>query len=248
MNREMNIWKAINLEEDKKHIITFVGAGGKSTSMDTIAKEFKNMGKKVLVTTTTALFYHEHIDNDEFILGQLPDIYQPMEGSITLLGSTIVDNPLGKKIKGIQIEEIQNIVNRDIFDIILIEGDGARLKPIKAPANHEPVVPAFSTMTIVIIGLDSIGLDLNEENVHRPEILRGLLEVDLPHKILPEDIIKLALHKEGIFKGTFGRKLLFLNKANTLERISNGAKICEELFQRGYKDVYIIDVKSKRIY
>lgn len=243
----MKIFEALELNLDEKLIISLVGGGGKSTTMDRMAKEFKSMGKRVLVTTTTMLFYHEHKEYDEFILGELPEIYNPLEGSITLLGSGIIENELGDKIIGIDLEELEEIYNRNIFDVILIEADGARLKPIKAPAIHEPVVPIFNNITIGLIGLDSIGKELIDENVHRPEILISLLEVEEPHFIDEEDIAKLVLHEEGLFKGTYGETILFLNKASNEELLELGRKIGEKIVERGFREIYITNVIDGRV-
>jgi probable selenium-dependent hydroxylase accessory protein YqeC len=231
----MEIHEILELDLDKKHVIAFVGAGGKSTSMDILAKEFKKMGKRVLVTTTTVIFQHQHKDNDEFILGEFPYGYYPMESSITLFGRSM-DNG---KIRGVTEEEVKEIHKMGIFDIILIEADGARMKPIKAPADHEPVVPRITTMTIGVIGLDSIGKSLGEEHVHRPEILRSVLDVELPHYIDANDIVRLASSEDGLFKRTYGRKVILLNKAKNIELLHLGEVIRRQLVEKGIKDVYV---------
>lgn len=240
----MKFYKMLGLDLDKKHIISFVGAGGKSTSMDSMAKEFKMEGKKVLVTTTTVIFEPQHRDNDVFILGELPQQYVPLKGSITLLGKSM-DND---KIRGVSTEYVKEIHKREIFDIILVEADGARMKPLKAPANHEPVVPSFSTMTIGIIGLDSIGIPLDDNHVHRPEILSSILNVELPHIVNENDIVNLVVHKKGIFKGVNGKRIIFLNKACNDELINSGSHIRRQLFDKGYGNVYVVDIKSNKMY
>lgn len=241
---KMKFYKMIGLDLNKNHIISFVGAGGKSTSLDILAKELKMEGKKVLVTTTTVLFQPQHRDNDVFILGELPQQYVPLKGSITLFGKSM-DND---KIRGISTEYVKEIHKREIFDIILVEADGARRKPLKAPANHEPVVPSFSTITIGVIGLDSIGMPLDDNHVHRPEILASILNVELPHIVNENDIVSLVVHKEGIFKSVNGKRIILLNKACNDERIHFGSKIQVELLKRGYKDVYIVDIKTNTMY
>lgn len=240
----MKVYKILGLDLDKKHVISFVGAGGKSTSMDTLAKEFKMEGKKVLVTTTTVIFEPQHRDNDDFILGRLPEEYIPLNGSITLLGKSM-DND---KIRGITTKDVEEIYKREIFDIILIEADGARMKPLKAPANHEPVVSIFSTMTIGVIGLDSIGIPLDDNHVHRPEILASILDVELPHIVDENDIVNLVAHKDGIFKGSHGKQIIFLNKAYNDERILWGTKIRGQLFDKSYNNIYVTDIRNSKMY
>lgn len=235
----MLIYKMLNLDIEKYNTISFVGGGGKSTSINAFAKEFKNIGKKVLITTTTKILYYEHKDNDYLILGNLSKKFNP-SGSITVLG----DSVKGGKIQGLSPNQLEDINKRKIFDIILIEADGANNKPIKAPGEHEPVVPNFTTMTIGLIGLDCLGKPLDEDNVHRPEVLSKLLEVDYSHKINDENIVKLALHKDGLFKGGYGEKVIFLNKADSEDRLLLGKEIRRRLYNSGFNNVYITNMKN----
>ena len=145
------------------------------------------------------------------------------------------------------IEEIKEIYEKEIFDIILIEADGAKKKPIKAAADHEPVVPSFSTITLGVIGLDSLGKPLNEENVHRPEILKDIINVELNHILDVKNLVSLVLKEEGLFRNSYGRKIIFLNKAYNQELILLGKQICRELYDIGLKDVYITDIKNHLI-
>ena len=51
--QEVSIKTAFTFLAEGKHIVSFVGAGGKSSLIDAIAKWSSSQGKKVLVTTTT---------------------------------------------------------------------------------------------------------------------------------------------------------------------------------------------------
>lgn len=237
-------YKGLDINLNKKHMISIVGAGGKSTTMEILAKDFKTLGKKVLVTTTTTIFEAQNKDCDKYFLGKLPEGYLPKEGTITILGKKVEDT----KIRGISPEEVVEIFSREVFDIILIEADGARMKALKAPGSHEPVVVPISTMTIGVIGLDSVGNPLDQDHVHRPEILSQLLQVETGHIIEAEDLVKLVLHQEGLFKKSHGKKVLFLNKASNEERILLGKKIRELLKLKDFNDVYITDIRNSMFY
>lgn len=239
----MLIYKMLNLDTEKQNIISFVGGGGKTTSINALAKEFKYIGKKVLITTTTKILCSEHENNDYFILGNPSIDFSPKSGSITVLGDSIKYG----KIQGLSLNQLEDIHKRNIFDIILIEADGANNKPIKAPAKYEPVVPNFTTMTIGLIGLDSFGKPLDEDNVHRSEILADILDADYPHKINHEDIVKLVLHKDGLFKGGYGEKILLLNKANSEDRVVLGKEIKQRLYDVGLNNVYITNMKNTNV-
>ena len=53
----MNLLSAFNIEKNESCTIAFTGAGGKSTTMYRLATELAEMGKAVLVTSTTMIFH-----------------------------------------------------------------------------------------------------------------------------------------------------------------------------------------------
>ena len=62
-SKNVSIETAFSFLTEGKHIISFVGAGGKSSLIDATAKWSSSQGKKVLVTTTTHIFRPQ----DEFL-------------------------------------------------------------------------------------------------------------------------------------------------------------------------------------
>ncbi|MGB6607913.1 MAG: selenium cofactor biosynthesis protein YqeC, partial [Atribacterota bacterium] len=94
-------------------------------------------------------------------------------------------------------------------------------------ASHEPVIPLSTTDLIGVIGIDALGLSLQEENVFRSEIFSRLTGLSLGEKIGIEAISLLICHPEGLFKGAPPgcRRHLFINKVED----SKGLKMAEEL-------------------
>lgn len=237
----MLIYEAIELNIDEKEMISFVGGGGKTTTIFQLAKELIFLGKKVLISTTTKIGVPLKDEYDYLFLKDIDHNFNPQNSTITILGEEIK----GKKLIGISPERLDEIFTRNIFDIILIEADGANRKTIKAPANHEPVVPISSTKTIGVIGLDSLGKSIDKNNVHRAEILSAISEKALLDIIDEETIIKLVLDKNGLFKNTYGNKILLLNKADDEIKILRGTKIKKVLKDNGFKDVIISNIKKR---
>lgn len=188
-------------------VVSFVGGGGKTTTIKRMASTLKKYGSKVLFTTSTSIFKPIGEDYDEIFIGHIPEDYIPERGSITVYG----EYEQGEKLRSKNIDKIEDIIRRNIFDYILIEADGANRKPIKAPADHEPVISKLTTITVGVIGMDSIGENINSIS-HRPELLKKILGVQEEHIIEYEDIVKLALNENGLFKNAMGKKILFLNK------------------------------------
>ena len=239
----MELFKELGLDLNKKEVISFVGGGGKTTSLKSLAKELMDCGLKVLITTSTMIFEPMKGEGAHFFLGDIPLDFQPKKHSITILGEGLRN----EKLIGSSIEKIDEINNRRLFDYILIEADGAKRKPIKAPEAHEPVIASSTTITIGVMGIDAIGYEINEDIAHRPERLKEILNVEENHIIDSNDMVNLALHPQGIFKSSKGKKILFINKIKGEGNISIGKEVRDRL---NGSDIQVIigDVMNKVYY
>jgi probable selenium-dependent hydroxylase accessory protein YqeC len=204
----------IDIRSGKRELVTLVGAGGKTSTMFALAGELKLQGRSVLVTTTTAIYYPEAHCFDEIILSdkiEFQSFKMTSEVAIYVLGSKVNEDG---KLLGVNKELINNIFRSNIFDYILVEGDGSKRLPIKAPAEHEPVVPELTTKVIGVIGMDALGKEINSENVHRPELFCEIVNCSIGDYIDEDKILRLIQCKNGLFKGTpkNAGKYLLLNK------------------------------------
>jgi molybdenum cofactor cytidylyltransferase len=99
----------------------------------------------------------------------------------------------------------------------LIEADGARLLPIKAPAEHEPPIPDFVDTVIVVIGLSGLGKPLSEKWVHRPELFSELVGLSPGSEISSQHLAAAITSPRGGLKNipTTARKLLLINQIDS---------------------------------
>lgn len=201
------IYQKFNIDLSKNEIISFVGAGGKTTTIEKLSKELSSLNKKVLVTTSTAMFNPNMDIYENIFIGSFPEDYVPKDSSITFYA----DATIGKKVKCLDLNNIEKIIKKDLFDYILIEADGSREKPIKAPNETEPVITNYTTKTVGVIGLDSLGKPI-KEICHRPEIFCKLTNRVLDDYIDINSIINLIKNPLGLFKNAVGDKILYLNK------------------------------------
>ncbi len=240
----MKICKALQLDVNKRSLISFVGGGGKTTTIFELADELIKANKKVLISTTTKVFNPEKGQYDHYFLQDIDEDFTPLGATITILGKSVIDG----KLEGLSPENIDQILDRKIFDFILIEADGSKRKPIKAPAFHEPIIPRRTTLTLGIIGLDCLNKPMDGNTVHRPELLKKLPGNE-KIKIINEDVIvNLVLAKDGIFKGSKGKELLLLNKVDEEIRIERARMIGDRLKSKGFTNIIIGDIKKKVFY
>ena len=70
---------------------------------------------------------------------------------VLIAGGVIVE---ADKAAGVRPELLDILIALPAVDVILIEADGSRRLPFKAPAEHEPVVPATVTeVCLTLLGL-----------------------------------------------------------------------------------------------
>lgn len=235
------IYDNLGLSLESPQVVSVVGAGGKTSLIESLGQELKFLEQKVLSTTSTQIFKPR--DMDYFFLGEIHEGFEPRNGSITSYGDCVKDG----KLIGPNIKEINKLVKRQIFDYILIEADGANRKPLKVPASHEPVISKLSTVTIGLIGLDAVGNILNDLSFHRWELISQMLNKEAGEIIDSNDIVRLILHKEGTFKDSIGRKILILNKADSASRIREG-KIIRSKLHREDMLVLVCNLQTKEFF
>ena len=103
-----------------------------------------------------------------------------------------------------------------IADYVLVESDGAKGLPLKAPAEHEPVIPAETSLVVAVAGLDGLGKPISE-TVFRPALYAALLGMDEQHMLVPADLARVLTHPQGQRKCVLpGMRFgIVLNKADS---------------------------------
>jgi len=233
----MLISEALNLKE--KAFISLVGAGGKSTLFKRLVEELALKNKRTILTTTTKMFAWQLAPfikkgklvegHDEETIRKYIKKYFSVEskaGRLAVIGEKTEDSG-EEKISGPPPDWLDKWWEDKLADYFLIEADGASGRPVKASASHEPVIPLSTTDLVGVIGIDALGLSLQEENVFRSEIFSRLTGLKLGEKIGIEALSLLICHPEGLFKGAPPgcRRHLFINKVED----SKGLKMAEEL-------------------
>ncbi|MBF8982915.1 putative selenium-dependent hydroxylase accessory protein YqeC [Lutibacter sp. B2] len=224
----MKLWEV--LEFKKEEMISLVGGGGKTTTMYALAKDLKLLNKKVLVSTTTAIYLPEREQVQHMIISETEKnvdkrLRESAEKSkIVGLGRSITKE---NKLKGISPKEMDEIYEKRYFDIILVEADGAKHKSLKAPDTHEPVIPKKSTIVIIVVGMDACGEKFSSNIVHRPEQIAEITGIKYEEIITPDIITNIVISDKGLLKGIpeNAKVFLLINKVDTKERYTMAREI-----------------------
>lgn len=225
----MDIIKALNIDITKKHFISIVGAGGKTTLLYYLSRKFRDMNRKILLTTTTHIYMPTENIFDSSLISDDKDNIIKYAGSIDRSGVYLVGSSIDEesKLKGLDSDALDKLSRLNVFDLILVEADGSKNKPIKAPTEREPVVPESTTIMIGVIGLDSLGRFVDSGTVHRLEEFCCICECSKEDVIDEAMIAKLISHPRGLFKNVPDKaeKIVFLNKVDDIELRNSGIKI-----------------------
>jgi probable selenium-dependent hydroxylase accessory protein YqeC len=114
-----------------------------------------------------------------------------------------------------------------VFKWILVEADGAARKPLKAPAEYEPVIAQTTKWVVGVMGLDALQKPFGEEWVFRSELFQTLTGISVGERITPEAVATAIVHQNGLFKGCplSTKRILFLNKADLAGALDQGRRI-----------------------
>ena len=109
-----------------------------------------------------------------------------------------------------------------------------REKPLKGWKDNEPVVYSKTTKTIGVIDITSLGLDINEENIHRVDKFLQIVNEDLDDeksykKVSINHLKNIITNKNGLFKISIGEKTLFINKCEDEKSIISAKKLINKL-------------------
>ncbi|WP_015294905.1 MULTISPECIES: selenium cofactor biosynthesis protein YqeC [Tepidanaerobacter] len=224
---------ALNIIENNE-VISLVGAGGKTSFMYALARELSSLQRRVLITTTTHLKKPTGKAYELMILENCPKraankINQIFDASNVAFWA---DNEVSDgKIRGLSMESIDIIADMGIADNILIEADGSKGLPIKAPAYNEPVIPKKTTILIGVIGIDALGRTIDDKTVHRPEFLSMISGKPLGGIIDEAVIQNLIFSPYGLFKGATEqmKKVVVINKVDNNQILDLAIKLAESI-------------------
>jgi probable selenium-dependent hydroxylase accessory protein YqeC len=128
--------------------------------------------------------------------------------------------PTEGKLRGIDPDFLE--VLAPAFDYLLVEADGSRRLPVKAPGPAEPAMPPCADLVLGCVGLDCLGTPIAADTVHRHELFADLVGAQTGEAITAAHLVALATAKAGLFKAAphSARRIVVLTKADLLSASS----------------------------
>ena len=173
-------------------LVSLVGGGGKTTVLFALGAQLA--GTVVLTTTTKMgrdrLAGHEPLvaPSDAALLNALAD------RRVALAWRDVADH----KALGVEPDVCDRWFG--LADHVVVEADGSRRMPFKAPLAYEPVVPSRTTTLVACVGAAALDAVISEQ-CQRPERVAAVAGCTPADRLTPSRLASVLLSDQGSRKG-----------------------------------------------
>lgn len=183
---------AAAFEPGDHELISLVGGGGKTTTLFGLGHQLA--GTRVL-TTTTKMGAEQ--------TGELRTLVDPTDDELAealALDAMVLTwkDTDGRRAVGFEPETCDRWFA--FADHIVVEADGSRKRPFKAPLEYEPVVPSATTLLVACIGISAFGRPI-ADSCHRSERVAALAGCTVDDLLTPARAAAVLRSADGSQKG-----------------------------------------------
>ena len=181
---------ASTLELGRRELVSLVGGGGKTSSLFALGHQLQG---HTAMTTTTKMGSERD--------GGFPVLLAPSDDELQAAfgrhNEVLVWRDRSKrKASGVTPEHCDRWFDLAAIDHVVVEADGSRQRPFKAPHNFEPVVPSRTTVLVACIGADALGRVIADQ-CHRPMRVAAIAGCSPYERLTPERAATVLLSDRG---------------------------------------------------
>jgi len=175
-------------------LISLVGGGGKSTLLFAIGRALRG---EVILTTTTRMGGRQTDGMTPLVAPTDDELRAALNHDHRVLVRERTEPGTLKK-PGKAVGPPPSTVDHwfDIADHIVVEADGAKHRPFKAPAEHEPQLPQRTTLLVAVIGADAIGRCIGDQ-CFRPLRVAAIAGCGPYDRLTPERAARVLASDRG---------------------------------------------------
>ncbi len=202
-------------------LVALVGGGGKSSLMFALGR---GLPGRVVMTTTTRIFASQMSRAAEVCTLAEENWWERLyEFDSSLL---VVGGVEGDRARGVPPELPAEMLACSGVDWVVIEADGSRMLPVKAPAAHEPVVPNETSLLVVVVGVDALSGPIREVS-HRPERVSTITGLTPEETLTPEALATLLTSSQGGLKDApqAARVAMLINKVESASQLEAARRV-----------------------
>ncbi|KAA9398062.1 putative selenium-dependent hydroxylase accessory protein YqeC [Haloarcula sp. CBA1130] len=169
----------------------FVGAGGKKTTMATLARR---LDRAVVTATVRIPIFDGWVK--EVVVTETPRT--AIDGASTWPLGVVPAQERPDRYRGYDPETVADLA--DIDHPILVKADGARMREFKAPSDREPQLPSTASTVVPIASAHVVGRALTDDIVHRVDEVAAITGLDSGDEIQPRDVAAVLASDRGGLK------------------------------------------------
>lgn len=232
-----------------REVAAFVGGGGKTTAMYRLCREAAALGRRAVASGTARFTLPAgRLEVPLLVHADEEALLASVRGRLGRDGPWLIAAAgLGSKERLLPItgDLVSRLAAAPEVDLLALEADGSALRPFKAPAGHEPVVPAAATIVVAVVGADVFGRPLTEAFVHRPERVAALTGAREGDRVTPAMVAAVLADERGGRKGVpeAARFAVLVNKV-TASRLEAARETARLLLDRGVRRVVLGRVRE----
>jgi probable selenium-dependent hydroxylase accessory protein YqeC len=227
-------------------VAAFVGAGGKSGAILAVSEGLTQEGMKVLVLPTTKMLSSEADRIGPLVTSEdVGDLRAKAEQALTSATAVVVGSGMISKnrVGGVDLERVGDLAA--LADVVLIEADGSRRRPIKGTADHEPAIPDDTTLVVAVGNVHALGTPVDEEHVHRPALFSDLTGIGQGQSITPR-AFALALSQGSLARvPQTARTAALITGVEPGRSMSDASVITRELWRLGVRNVVLTSLTTE---
>lgn len=186
---------ALGLVPGSPELVSLVGGGGKTTLLFALGRQ---LGRRTVLTTTTRM------GRDQ--TGGLPVVVDPSDeelaDAVGRLGPVLARRAVsGTKAAGVDGPTCDRwFVDVPGIDHVVVEADGSRQRPFKAPRDLEPVIPSRTTTLVACVGAGAFGRVIGDA-CHRPLRVAAVAGCSPWERLTPDRLAAVLSSGRGSRKG-----------------------------------------------
>ena len=221
-----NIVEALGLAPSGE-LVAIVGGGGKSSLMFALASQLTGRG---VMTTTTRIFSEQMSSAAEVCTLSDADWRARLDAFES--GLLVVGRVEGERAVGVPPELPAEMLAHPRVDWVVVEADGSRMLPVKAPAAHEPAIPVGTTLLVPVVGIDALSKPI-AQIAHRPERVSAIAGLTVEDTLTPAALARLITSPEGGLKGaaSAGRTAVLINKVESAAECALAREVAKTILR-----------------
>lgn len=174
--------------EARRGTTCVVGAGGKKTTMATLAATLE---RAVVTATVRIPIFDDWVERVAVTDDPIAAVAETADWPL----GVVPEREREDRYLGYDRATVDALAGLDVP--VLVKADGARMRRFKAPNDREPQLPPSADTVVPIASAHVVGAPLTEERVHRVERVAELTGLEPGEEIRPADVATVLASDRG---------------------------------------------------